>query len=431
MRTGFATFTLDYGRCPPWLFERMTRLARVVSLAVIREFGPEEFLKRMSDPVWFQSFGTVLAFDWNASGLTTTTLGALKEALRGMEQDAGVFIAGGKGKTSRKTPEQIRFWSEKLGFSQEKAFSLEYASRASAKVDSALIQDGFQLYHHSFLFSRNGAWAVIQQGMNETISRARRYHWFGKDLTDFIEEPHSGIASQLKLRSVLNLTSPLSSKNRQVALELVGSSKTLYRDLTILARKRSKGFAGDIHGQQQLIKPEGSSGFERLKILELPDREFKHHPVEFEFLRKLKFHPERKRRIEFTAHLTKALEKLMIASPGTFEALMMTPGIGGRTIRALSLVAEVIYGAQPSYEDPARYSFALGGKDGTPFPVDRRAYDETLAVLERALRRSPLTIREKDQALRRAHQAFILPGAASTRQKQSFAERVDQAIEYI
>lgn len=364
MRTGVATMTLDYGRCPPWLFERMVRLGRVVATAIISEFGSEEFIKRLSDPVWFQSLGTLMAFDWNASGLTITTTAALKEALRGLEKDCDVFITGGKGKTSRKTPDQIIDWSWKIGISQEQSDRMVYTSRTAAKVDSALVQDGFTLYHHTFVFNKKGEWAVVQQGMNTLVGRARRYHWLGSGVTNFTEEPHTGIASQGRLHAVLDLTSGKSEKNRQTTLEIVKDEKSLYRSLKIL-----------MHPKKTM----------QLKILDLPEIEFKHHPVEKEFL-----HPQ----------LQKTIEKVVISQPNNFERLLMTPGVGEKTIRALSLVSEVIYGAKPSYTDPARYSFAYGGKDGTPYPVDRETYDKTLSVLEKAIRKSNLTLREKNDTLR-------------------------------
>lgn len=365
MRTGIATMTLDYGRCPPWLFERMTRLGRVVALAIISEFGSEEFLRRLADPVWFQSLGTLMAFDWNASGLTITTCAALKEALRGLEKQADVFICGGKGKTSRKTPEQIISWSWNLGFDQKTSDSLVYSSKAAAKVDSALIQDGFTLYHHTFVFNKKGKWVVVQQGMNTLQSRARRYHWLGEKVTDFVEEPHSGIATQKRLSQVLDLTSKKSKNNKETTLALVQNEKSLYRSLKVLAEK---------------------SGDYTFRILDLPGIEFQHHPVEKEFL---------------SPQLTRAIDKVVVAKPDSFERLLMTPGVGGKTIRALSLVSEVIYGAKPSYEDPARYSFSFGGKDGTPYPVDRGTYDKTLAVLERAVRVSNLWQKEKESTLRK------------------------------
>lgn len=371
-RTGIANFTLDYGRCPRWLFERMVRLSRVIVSAIVAEFGPEEFLRRLADPVWFQSLGCVLAFDWNASGLTTTTLAALKVALSGLEKDLNVFICGGKGKTSRKTPEQIQLWSERLGLSQNLFNNLVYASRACAKVDSGLIQDGFQIYHHNFIFTKEGRWTVIQQGMNEKILRARRYHWYAEDFRDFVEEPHSGIASQVRLPSVLDLTAKKSSRNRKISVQLISSSKTLFSDLKILAQK---------------FKPQ-----KIFKILELPNIEFHRHPV---------------LDVDFQSpRLQKNLQKLTILKPSTFEKLMMTPGVGGKTIRSLSLVSEIIYAAKPSYEDPARYSFAHGGKDGTPFPVDKKTYDKSLEVMEKALKLSSIGYYEKEKALRRLEHAF-------------------------
>ncbi len=373
MRTGIASFTLDYGKCPPWLFEKMVKLARVIGIAIIEEFGTEEFLTRMSDPVWFQSFGCVLAFDWNASGLTTTTLGAIKEAFRGIEKELGVFVCGGKGKTSRKTPDQIRFWSGRIGFGGGETEGLVYASKAAAKVDSALIQDGFELYHHSFLFNNKGKWAVIQQGMNTSTLRARRYHWLGQGIRDFIEEPHSGIASQVFLPKVLDLTDSRSKSNRDTSMDLIANPQTLLSDVKILAEK---------------FNPQKT-----FKILDLPGVEFHHHPVA---------------NVDFASpRLQKPLKQLLSAKPTEFEKALMTPGVGGKTIRAISLVAEIIYGAKPSYEDPARYTFAHGGKDGTPYPVDRTTYDKTLQIMERAIKASSkLGVSEKNSALKQAEKQF-------------------------
>ncbi len=375
MRTGVAEFTLDYGRCPPWLFKRMVRLARIIGIAIIREFGPEEFLKRLSDPVWFQSLGCVLAFDWNASGLTTTTLGALKVAFNGLEKDLGIFICGGKGKISRKTPQEINNWGRQLRLEEKITERLEYSSRAAAKVDSSLIQDGFQIYHHNFIFSRTGKWTVIQQGMNIDKGRARRYHWLGNARKKFIEEPHSGISSPIFLPSVLNLTAKKSRRTRRVATQIVQSPKSFLRDLRVLTVKKGKW---------------------QFRVMSLPGIEFHHHPVEMEDFS-----------CEVNPQFKLAISKVIAAKPRNFEKLLMTPGVGPKTIRAISLVAEIIYGAKPSYEDPARYSFAHGGKDGTPFPVDRQRYDQTLAVVERALQKSRhLLAKERSAALRRAESVF-------------------------
>lgn len=378
-KTGIATFTLDYGRCPAWLFEKMRRLAAVIATAIIEEFGTEEFLRRLADPVWFQSFGTVLAFDWNASGLTTTTMAALKEGLKEVEKDYGIFICGGKGKTSKKTPEQINYWAN-LFFDHSTGKTLTQLSYLIAKIDSSLIQDGFQIYHHNFVFDRQLNFAVIQQGMNTHLAKARRYHWFGNSKLMFerekrlIENPHSGIVSQIKLSKVLNLTAKESRLNRKISLDLISSPKTLFGNLKILKEK--------------------STNRPLFKSLTLEDAEFHTHPI-----LKEEFSLE-------NPYLQKNFQKLAIIKPKTFKELLLVKGVGGKTIRSLSLVAEIIYGVRPSYEDPARYSFAHGGKDGTPYPVDRKVYERTLSILEKALLKSRLYFKEKDQALRRAYQVF-------------------------
>ncbi len=358
---GLATFTLDHGRCPPWLFRRMVKLGREMVRAIVLEEGPEALVKRLGDPVWFQSLGTVLAFDWNASGLTTILTAALKEAIRGDERQLGIFICGGKGKTSRKTPEQIQAWSEKVGLSEEKSNTLVYNSRMAAKVDSSLIQDGFGLYHHAFFFTRSGAWTVVQQGMNKEEKSARRYHWHSENVHDLVSEPHSGIMSDAKQGAVLNLAAKMSAQNRTVSNELVlGGFQTLMKDVELL-RKYSTPMS-----QMARVKVGG----QQLTLLNLEDKEFKYHPVIHEDFSKSKY-------------LEKILWKLCDEKPESYERMLATEGVGPKTMRALALVSEVIYGAQPSYEDPARYSFAHGGKDATPYPVDRGTYDQTISHIRK------------------------------------------------
>lgn len=381
---GIATFTLDYGKCPPWLFQRMVRLGREMTYVLIDEYGPDEFIKRIADPVWFQSLGTVLAFDWNASGLTTILTAALKEAIRGQERDLGIFIAGGKGKTSRKTPDEITQWGERLNFNQNLSNQLVYSSRMAAKVDSSLVQDGYQIYHHAFFFSKNGMWTVVQQGMNTSNVTARRYHWSDKidsdNRTNFVNEPHKGIVSQKFLSNVLNLTANDSSKTRDVSTDLVQSgTNQLLKDLQLL-REHSSRF-----GRMVSFKVQKKNQY---TFLRLPGIEFKHHPVEMEDFGKSKY-------------LDKILAKLGEAKPKDYEQIVATEGVGPKTIRALSLVSEIIYGAKPSYEDPARYSFAHGGKDATPYPVDRKTYDETIEVMRRAVSKTKLNYSEKSKALSR------------------------------
>lgn len=390
MKRGIATFTLDHGRCPPWLFERMVRLGREMIRVLVEEYGPDEFVERIADPVWFQSLGTVLAFDWNASGLTTVLTGALKEAIRGEEKNFGIFICGGKGKTSRKTPDQITFWGERLNLPKSSTETLVENSKMSAKVDSSLVQDGYQLYHHTFFFSSNGAWSVVQQGMNTNTKSARRYHWFDRISTDdeqitnnenidFVNEPHKGIASQGFEKDVLNLVSRNSSKTRETSVDLIREGyKRVKSDLELLrkhANKMSKMIALRIDGEEHTA-------------INLSRRDFHHHPVELE---------------EFadSMYLDKIFQKLSYNKPEDYQSLVATRGVGAKTVRALSLVSEIIYGATPSYEDPARYSFAHGGKDAIPYPVDRVTYDKTIEVMRKAVNRSRIPFTDKQKALRR------------------------------
>ncbi|MGC9046881.1 MAG: DUF763 domain-containing protein [Minisyncoccia bacterium] len=361
---GCATFGLDYGKCPPWLFQRMVKLSSIMLDIIVEEFGPDYFVKNISDPVWFQSLGTVLAFDWNSSGLTTILTAALKQAIKGKEKDLGIFICGGKGKTSKKVPGEIMNWGDILGLPQPTVESFVYNSKMAAKVDSALIQDGYQIYHHTFIFSKNGVWSVIQQGMNIKNLSARRYHWYSKKFTDLINEPHSGIISQYKFPSVLNLTSQASSLNREISTQLTQQNiSSLMKDIKLLRKHLtplSKVAEIELNGQQ------------RLKFLELKNTEFKFHPViEEKFL--------------FNKYLDKILWNLCEIKPNSYEKLLSLQGVGPKTIRALSLVAEIIYGAKPSYLDPARYSFAHGGKDATPYPVDITTYDQTVNFLKSLL----------------------------------------------
>lgn len=379
MRRGIATMTLDTGKCPPWLFERMVKLGRSMTEVLVDEYGPDEYIKRISDPVWFQSLGTVLAFDWNASGLTTILTAALKEAIRGQEKDLGVFIAGGKGGTSRKTPDQITEWGSRLRFSKQQTTKLVRSSKMSAKVDSSLVQDGYTLYHHSFFFSKNGSWTVVQQGMNTQNSTARRYHWFSEGFETFVEEPHSGIASQVFKKSTLNLVAKASHKNRDISMDLVSSGYlSLMKDIEILRRHSSS--------LSKVIALK--TGDEQLTLASFPGIEFHSHQVEFEDFGKSKY-------------LEKILAAVTEKKPENYEELVAIKGVGGKTMRALSLVGEVIYGAKPSYEDPARYSFAHGGKDATPYPVDKDTYDKSIQILQAAVRKSKINPVEKDKALNR------------------------------
>lgn len=400
---GIASFGLDYGKCPPWLFRRMVTLGREMIHVLIAEYGPDEFVRRIADPAWFQSLGTVLAFDWNASGLTTILTAALKEAIRNEEQDLGIFICGGKGATSRKTPEELRTWGDMLALPKSHAENLVYNSKMSAKVDSALVQDGFQLYHHAFFFSlgrdeNNNRtiknWAVVQQGMNEEKVSARRYHWFSEDVNDLVAEPHSGISSAVTVDRALDLTAKKSEGTRELSTELVQAGYApLMKDIQILRRHSSRLSQvlklsygnGQPHGIQGGLFDDDKT---TLTLLNLETREFKSHPVVNEDFSKSKY-------------LEKVLATVTDAKPKTYEQLVALPGVGPKTVRALALVGEVIYGAAPSYEDPARYSFAHGGKDATPYPIDRKTYDETIMMLASAVNKARIPSGEKNQAMAR------------------------------
>ena len=378
MKTGVATVPLDYGKCPPWLFLRMKKLAKAIMLAIREEFGPDEILKRLADPTWFQSLGCVMGFDWNSSGLTTTTLGALKVGIFDIQDELGIYVCGGK-KESRKTPEEINAYSISRGFDFEN--KLTYASKMAAKVDSSLIQDianPFALYQHNFIFSKTGNWAVIQQGMSIELQKARRYHWLSNNINNLIEEPHSGIACDIKTNP-LNLTSKKSSENRFVSTDLAKEPKTFLKDIKSISEKRT-----------ELIKQKRLPGFAEM---ELSNVEFHWHPVVFE-----KFNLKR---------LEKTILGVKEHNPQNFEQLLALQGIGPKTIRALSLVSEIIYGAKPSYEDPARYSFAVGGKDGTPFFVEKETYDKVLNIMQKGINKSGISLKEKQDAQKRLNKSFL------------------------
>jgi hypothetical protein len=349
-RTGFAHLPLHTGRAPPWLFERMVPLAREIVVHLVREYGPLEVLRRLSDPFWFQAFGCVLGFDWHSSGLTTTVCGALKEGVRGLERDLGLHVAGGKGATSRKTPAEITLACERLGREPQ---PLVHASKISAKVDNAAVQDGYQLYHHTFVFTPGGDWCIVQQGMNDENAMARRYHWLSESVESYVNEPHAAVCCDA----------------RSEGLNLVAAESAAVRERSAaLARER----------------PETTlEALGHLPTLELPRR----HDV-----RPLDVDPQR---------LAKILLATYEQAPADFETLLSLPGVGAKTLRALALTSELIYGDRASVRDPARFSFAHGGKDGTPFPVDRTTYDHTIETLRSAVDQAKIGYSEKMHAFKR------------------------------
>ena len=350
-RTGIANLPLHGGKAPRWLFERMVKLAREITIAIIDGYGPEEMLRRLSDPYWFQAFGCILGFDWHSSGVTTTLCGALKEGIKGLERDLGLFVAGGKGKTSRRTPSELDNWGEWLSLNP---VPLIYASRMSAKVDSSAVQDGYQLYHHTFIFTKKMSWAVVQQGMNEATRYARRYHWLGEAVASFVDEPHSAILSDGKGQA-LNLVAHESDSARSTIAEIAVTEKP-----------------------ENLLNE-----LKRIKTLHLPSRHY---------LTTNDLHPD---------SISKIMLSIYERQPNDFESLLGLQGVGPKTIRALTLISELVHGVPPSYRDPARYSFAHGGKDGIPYPVDRKTYDQSIELLSRAINKTRLGLSEKNEALNR------------------------------
>ena len=366
MKTGTANLPLHGGSAPPWLFKRMCLLAGEIVETLICEHGHEEFLRRISDPYWFQAFSCVLGFDWHSSGTTTVTTGALKMALS--PERHGIAVAGGKGKTSTKTPSDIQRLGDTFSFSTDKVAELVRASRMSAKVDNALVQDGYQLYHHAFIFTEKGEWAVVQQGMND--SYARRYHWLSDQVKSFVDEPHSAICSQRQEQIVLDLTAAESSENRKATLDIVRDGPSHLRSFRA---QRSLLDYGDI---SPAPTPE----------LNMPRR---HELIAL---------------LDIGKAGRKALELAYEIQPSSYEELVALRGLGPKRIRALALISELIYGASPSWKDPAKFSFAHGGKDGTPFPVDRTTYDSTIQTLHESIEEAKLEKKDMYNAIKRLEQ---------------------------
>ncbi|MCD6590241.1 DUF763 domain-containing protein [Candidatus Woesearchaeota archaeon] len=353
-RTSTAILPLHHGHAPRWLFERMKKLAGAIAEAIVLNYNQEELLKRLSDAYWFQALGNVLGFDWHSSGLTTTTLGALKEGLK--NRDLGIFIAGGKG-SAHKTPREIMKGSEMLGIESKYEYLLD-SSRLAARIDNNALQDGYDLYHHVFIFDEHARWIVVQQGMNTITGLARRYHWYYKN--SGIEEPHTGIVTHRIEKDVLNLTSKESRNNRKYILKAVDEINEW-----LLVDNQARLRNGE------LVMPHRHS----LTMRDLSPRAIEH------------------------------LKRLESINPRDFKELILTPGIGKTALRALSLVAEIIYDAPPSRTDPALYSFAHGGKDGYPFPVRRDLYDNTIITLEEAIKNARVGDKEKMFALKRLGEA--------------------------
>ncbi len=346
----------------------MVKLARGITDAVIYEYSKKEFLNRISDPYWFQAFSCVLGFDWHSSGTTTTTCGALKMAID--PEYHGIFVAGGKGMASRKTLQEIEISGDIFSISSKKLDRLKYSSRTAAKVDNSCIQDGYQLYHHSFIFTEKGDWTIIQQGMGSDY--ARRYHWLSDSLTDFVEEPHKGICCDMVGNKILDMTSKESREARDVSVDLIKDHpRHLARYFKSPAQRQLTDFSG-----------KRAAAGKRVEEFSMPP----HHPV---------------LDIDLTKQDMDVLQKAYEIQPENYEDLISIKGMGQKKIRALALISDLVYGAPPSWKDPVKYSFTHGGKDGFPYPVDREVYDNSIQMLKDAIAGAKIDDREKYHAIKR------------------------------
>lgn len=386
---GHADLPLHTGTVPRWLADRMRDLGTCIIEALLIQHGKKEVLRRLSDPLWFQSFGAALGMDWHSSGITTSVMYALKRGINARAREFGLCICGGRGKHSRKTPEELLYLSEKTGLNGN---SLVRASRLCAKIDSTAVQDGFQLYQHNFILSDEGDWAVVQQGMNPQKKTVRRYHWCSQNIQSFSEEPHTGITGE-NSGLILNLTDAQAGKTR---LSILALSKEepgrILKEIDAAAR---------IENSAEQRQPElfSSMGQEETACF-LPD-EALHRSCALPAR-----HEVRAKDIDLH-RLGGVLAAAYESDPKDFESLLLTPGLGARTIQSLTLVSELINGTPSRFKDPARFSFAHGGKDGHPFPVPLKVYDESIRILRDAIECSRLGYTEKSSCINRLHAAAL------------------------
>ncbi|AEW02939.1 hypothetical protein A4D02_02800 [Niastella koreensis] len=347
-RSGTADLPLHYGAVPPWLAERMAKLGRAITEVILMEYGKADYIRRLSEPCWFQSLGAVMGMDWHSSGITTSVLGALKKAINPLSKELGIYICGGKGNHSRQVPNELLAIGEQTGLNAQQ---LVRCSKLSAKVDNTAVQDGFQLYLHSFIVSSEGEWTVIQQGLNDATGTARRYHWHSQPLQSFVNEPHTAICG-LQAGNILNLVDNEAAPTRSGILTL--SNNESPNDLLV-----------------------------EIQHLNMPA----HHDV-----REKDVDLKRLGAMLWLTHEKK---------PADFEELLLLEGMGPRTLQSLALVSEVIHGTNTRFKDPARFAFAHGGKDGHPFPVPTKVYDETINVLHKAVEKAKIGQSDKLQAIKK------------------------------
>ncbi len=371
-RAGSADLPLHGGHVPAWLSQRMTRLGAVIVQAIVLEYGRDELLRRLAHPFWFQSFGAVMGMDWHSSGITTSVLGALKKGLAPLSRELGIHVCGGRGKHSRATPAELEAVGERVGLD---GLALARASRLVAKVDSAAVQDGFDLYLHSFIVADDGRWVVVQQGMNGDRRQARRYHWLSEGLESFVDAPHAAIDG-VGQGMIVNLADRRAATSRDTQLQLLGEigPDGIVRELARIEGTPARVATPDPQALlPQLVLPH----------LVLPA----HHDVRPEDVVQRRLHG--------------ALAAAADRGPADFAELLLVPGIGARTVRALAMVAEVVHGAPCRFTDPARFSLAHGGKDRQPYPVATHVLDRTIAVMKSAVLKAKLGNAEELAAIQR------------------------------
>lgn len=369
---------LHGGHAPTYLIDRMIKLSSAIAKLIVNEYGGHEFLRRISDPLWFQAFGCVLGFDWHSSGVTTVVTGVLKQSLT--VEEHGISIAGGKGKKSNQTKNEIPILAERYyNLSSNKIDSLMYASRMAAKVDNALVQDRYSLYHHAILFDKNGHWSVVQQGMNPKSMTARRYHWMSDFVKSFTCEPHAGIISDYKNLRTLNMCSINSNENQKVSLELArGNTENLKSSVNKIVKK---DHLLEMNNTLDHWMPVTS-------LIYTPDKHFEDFHVDE--------HYEMPRRLDWNL-----FRKIYDIQPRNYEQLISIPGFGPAAVRALSLIGEIIFGTKASWQDPVKYNFAHGGKDGVPYPVARNTYDKSIGYLSDAIEGAEIQRQERVDALKK------------------------------
>ncbi|WP_158744417.1 DUF763 domain-containing protein [Acidisphaera sp. L21] len=361
-RAGSADLPLHGGRVPAWLGTRMTKLGAVITQAIVLEYGRDEMLRRLSNPFWFQSFGAVMGMDWHSSGITTSVIGALKRGLAPLAGELGIHVCGGRGNQSRQTPHELAAIGDRTGVD---GAALARASRLVAKVDSAAVQDGFDLYLHGFIVTDDANWVVVQQGMNGDRRQARRYHWLSQGLQSFVDQPHAAIDGTGQ-GVIVNLTDRRANPARQHMLGVLSDlgPDGIQHQLALLEDRPPLAQASLLH----LVMPA-------------------HHDVRPENIVTRRLH----------GNLAAAAER----GPQDFAELLLVPGVGARTVRALAQVAEIVHGAPYRFTDPARFSIAHGGKDRHPYPVPLKVYDHTIAVLKAAVHNAKLGHSEELAAMKR------------------------------